>query len=312
MSIATVSRSLNGHGRVSEQTRQRVLEIAESLDFRPSRTARGLVTGRLGNIGVLLPDVANPFYSPILAAIADIAQDRDLGVFLADSREDPAAEEQLSPRLAEQVDALVLVSPRMPTAQINELAERRHTVLVNRLEDGVDGVAVNAAAGMRAAVAHLADLGHRTILYLDGPPASWSGAAKLAGIRQGADHSGVQVIVDGPHAPSYLGGREAADVVRHTDATAVIAYDDLIAWGLITRLQQDGVSVPGDLSVVGFDDVIAEGMLTPELTTVRSRGASLGSAATKMLLRRIDEPDYPVHHQRLSCELVVRDSTAPR
>ncbi|HLS26752.1 MAG TPA: LacI family DNA-binding transcriptional regulator [Beutenbergiaceae bacterium] len=312
VSIATVSRSLNGHGRVSEDTRQRVLQIAEALDFRPNRTARGLVTGRLGNIGVLLPDVANPFYSPILAAIADVAQDRDLGVFLADSREDPAAEEQLSRRLAEQVDAMVLVSPRMPTARIDDLAERRHTVLVNRLEDGVDGVAVDAAAGMRAAVAHLADQGHRSILYLDGPPASWSGAAKLAGIRAGAAQTGVQVAIDGPHAPSYLGGREAAEVVRHADASAVIAYDDLIAWGLITRLRQDGVVVPADISVVGFDDVISEGMLTPELTTVRSRGASLGAAATKMLLRRMGEPDYPVHHQRLSCELVVRDSTAPR
>ncbi|MGC0249468.1 LacI family DNA-binding transcriptional regulator [Pseudactinotalea sp. Z1748] len=312
VSIATVSRSLNGHGRVSSQTRERVLAIAESLDFRPNRTARGLVTGRLGNIGVLLPDVANPFYGPILVAIADIAQDRDLGVFLADSREDPRAEERLCRRLVEQVDGLVLVSTRMPSAKISAVAAQRDTVLVNRLVDGVDAVVVDAAEGMRAAVEHLAGLGHRRVLYLDGPAASWSGAAKLAGVREGARASGVELILDGPHPPSYLGGREAADVVRDAGVSAVLAYDDLIAWGVITRLHQLGVDVPGDVSVVGFDDAIAEGMLNPELTTVRSGGASMGATATEMLLRRMADSDYPVEHQRLSCELVVRHSTAPR
>src|SRR5699024_12551510 len=110
------------------------MAIAESLDFRPNRSARGLVTGRLGNIGVLLPDVANPFYSPILVAIADIAQGRDLGVFLADSREDPRAEEHLCRRLVEQVDGLVLVSPRLSAARIAGHAQVRPTILGNRSE----------------------------------------------------------------------------------------------------------------------------------------------------------------------------------
>lgn len=312
VSIATVSRSLNGHGRVSEETRKKVMAIAQSLDFRPNRSARGLVTGRLGNIGVLLPDVANPFYGPILVAIADIAQGRDLGVFLADSREDPRSEEHLWRRLVEQVDGLVLVSPRMSAADIAAVAQERPTVLVNRIEEAVDAVVVDAAEGMRMAMEHLADLGHRRVLYLDGPSASWSGASKLTGVRQGAARTGIEVTIDGPHPPSYLGGRDAAQVVRAAGISAVLAYDDLIAWGVITRLQQLGVEVPGQISVAGFDDAIAEGMLTPELTTVRSGGSSMGATATQMLLRRMSEPDYPVEHQRLRCELVVRESTAPR
>lgn len=312
VSIATVSRSLNGHGRVSSETRRRVLAIAESLDFRPNRSARGLVTGRLGNIGVLLPDVTNPFYGPILGGIADLAQDQDLGVFLADSREDPRAEEHLCRRLVEQVDGLVLVSPRMPAGRISAVTQDRATVLVNRIEEAMDAVVVDAAAGMDAAVTHLAGLGHQRVLYLDGPPASWSGAAKLTGVRAGATRAGIELVVHGPHAPSYLGGRDAADVVHRSGARAVLAYDDLIAWGLITRLQELGIQVPGAVSVAGFDDALAEGMLTPALTTVRPEGSSMGSSAADLLLRRMAEPHYPVEHQRLRCELVVRDSTAPR
>lgn len=310
VSIATVSRSLNGHGRVSAETRRRVLAVAASLDFRPNRSARGLVTGRLGNIGVLLPDVANPFYGPILVGIADIAQGRDLGVFLADSREDPQAEMELCRRLEEQVDGLLLVSARMPSDHVLDLARRRPTVLVNRIVDGVDAVAIDGGPGMCAVIEHLAAFGHRRVLYLDGPAASWSGASKLVGIREGAERTGLEVVIDGPHAPSYAAGREAADVVRRSGVTAVVAYDDLIAWGVITKLQQAGLDVPGDVSVVGFDDAIAEGMLSPELTTVRARGASLGASATDLLMRRMSDPDRVSEHRRLSCELVVRDSTA--
>lgn len=310
VSIATVSRSLNGRTRVSEETRDRVIEIANALDFRPNRTARGLVTGRLDNIGVLLPDVANPFYAPILVGIGNLARERDLGVFLADTREDVKVEVELCRRLAEQVDGLVLVSARMPEDWLRVIAAAHPTVLVNRVIHGIDAVAIDGSTGMAAMIEHLAGLGHRRILYLDGPPASWSGASKLVGVRAGAASTGAEVVEVGPHSPSYAAGRAAAPAVLDSGCTAVVAYDDLVAWGVVTRVRELGASVPGDLSVGGFDDAIAEGMLTPALTTVSAGAPSMGADAAELLLRRMKRPDLPAEHRLLRSELVVRASTA--
>src|SRR5690625_4241791 len=178
VSIATVSRSLNGQARVSETTRQRVLAVARALDFIPNRAARGLVTGRPGNVGGLVPDVANPSFGPIVAGIEEIAQARDMGVFLADSREDPDAELGLVRRLGQQADGVVLVASRLPDATLQEIATRTPTVLVNRVVPGLPAVAVDAHQGMRDLLTEVAGLGHRTVVYLDGPVRSWSGRAK--------------------------------------------------------------------------------------------------------------------------------------
>src|SRR5690625_1107854 len=132
VSIATVSRSLNGRSRVSEKTRARVLEVAAALEFHPNRAARGLVTGKLGNVGVLVPDLTNPFFAPILAGIEEVAQSRDMGVFVADTREDVDAEGRLITRLSQQVDGVVLVASRMDEVDLLDLRIKDKAVLVNR------------------------------------------------------------------------------------------------------------------------------------------------------------------------------------
>src|SRR5690625_3849152 len=153
VSIATVSRSLNGQTRVSEATRRKVLEVARALDFAPNRNARGLVTGRSGNLGVLVPDVTNPFFAPIVAGIEHVAQGRDMGVFLADSREAAQSEESLVRRLSQQVDGVVLVASRMPDDALVEFSKRGPRVLVKRVVPGradVAGDAHRATADQRA------------------------------------------------------------------------------------------------------------------------------------------------------------------
>ena len=310
VSIATVSRSLNGQARVSETTRQRVLAVARALDFIPNRAARGLVTGRLGNVGVLVPDVANPFFGPIVAGIEEIAQARDMGVFLADSREDPDAELGLVRRLGQQADGVVLVASRLPDATLQEIATRTPTVLVNRVVPGLPAVAVDAHQGRRDLLTEVAGLGHRTVAYLDGPVRSWSGRAKRAGLEDAAAGLGVELLVRGPYSPSYGAGRALAAEVLETDATAVVAFDDLIAWGLLTRAQELGVRVPQDLSVAGFDDALEEGMARPGLTTVSPQGASMGALAAQQLMGLLDGATEPAV-EMLACEVVVRGSTGP-
>ncbi|WP_324649398.1 LacI family DNA-binding transcriptional regulator [Georgenia sp. H159] len=309
VSIATVSRSLNGQTRVSEATRRRVLEVAQALEFTPNRAARGLVTGRLGNVGVLVPDVANPFFGPIVAGIEQVAQGRDMGVFLADSREDPDAEVHLVRRLGQQVDGVILVASRMPDESLLSLAERVPIVLVNRVVPGLPAVAVDARQGMADLLTELAERGHRTVTYLDGPSRSWSGRTKRAGLEDAAARHDVELRVLGPYAPSYAAGRASAQDVIDDGASAVVAFDDLIAWGLLTRAQELGVRVPEDLSIAGFDDAIEEGMVRPALTTVSPQGASMGSVAAQMLMRVLGGEAQPAV-EMLACEVLVRGSTA--
>ncbi len=310
VSIATVSRSLNGQSRVSEQTRSRVLEVARALDFMPNRAARGLVTGRLGNIGVLVPDVANPFFGPIVAGIEEVAQERDLGVFLADSREDVDTEVLLVRRLGQQVDGVVVVASRMPDATLVGLAERVPIVLVNRVVPGLPAVAVDARQGMFDLMSELAGLGHRAVTYLDGPVRSWSGREKRAGLQDAATRLGVELHVRGPYAPSFAAGRALTEEVLESGTRAVVAFDDLIAWGLVSRAQDLGVRVPEDLSVAGFDDAIEDGMVRPALTTVSPQGASMGSSAAQMLMRMLGG-EGPPEVEMLACEVIMRGSTAP-
>lgn len=311
VSIATVSRSLNGAARVNPETRRRVIETAESLNFRPNLAARGLATGKLGNVGVLLPDVSNPFFGPIVAGIAQVAQERRFGMFLADSREDPSVEPELVARLSQQVDGLILIASRLEDDDVRVFAQRRPTVLVNRLVDGVDGVAIDAAQGMDDLLTHLARMGHTSVLYLDGPAASRSGRAKRAGLTAAAERLGVDLRIAGPHAPTFAGGRAAAQKVVDSGRTAVIGFDDLIAWGLLTRVREMGIDVPGRLSIAGFDDSLDEGMVTPGLTTIAARSGSMGTIAAEMLERRLADVTLPPASELLRSTLVVRGSTGP-
>lgn len=312
VSIATVSRSLNGQARVSEQTRRRVLDIAHDLDFLPNRAARGLVTGRLGNVGVLVPDLTNPFYAPLVAGIEQVAQTLDMGVFLADSRERQLAEQTLIRRLNQQVDGLILMASRLPDEAVVSLTTALPTVLVNRAVPGISSVGVDARRGMAQILEHLAELGHSQVAYVDGPPTSSLGRSKLSGLTETAGELGVQLQVVGSYAPTFAAGRQAAQAVGDSEATAVVAFNDLLAWGLITRLSESGLRIPEDLSVAGFDDAIEEGMLRPALTTVSPQSGAVGRRAMHLLTQLISEgtDDGPAV-EYLSCIARFRESTAP-
>lgn len=311
VSIATVSRALNSGERVLPETVARVREVARELGYTPSRTARGLVTGRSANIGVILPDVTNPFFAPLLAAIESAAQDRDHGVLIGDSREDPAAELRIAQRMTSQADGVVLVSSRLPDDEIRALAARVPVVLANRRLDGLDSAVIDVAPGFTGAVEHLAALGHTRVLYLAGPAGSWSGQAKERALHDAARTTGVHLTTWGPHRPTFDGGRQVADDVLASGYRAVICYDDLMALGLLSRCADAGVDVPGDLSVVGCDDALPEGMARPALTTIEGRSDELGRLAAQLLLARMAAPEQDRRAETVPSRLVPRTSTGP-
>jgi DNA-binding LacI/PurR family transcriptional regulator len=306
VSVATVSRSYTAPHTVREVTRSRVLEVAATLGYRPNRAARGLITGVTGNIGVIVPDLGNPYFQGVLKGAQARAREADYAVFIADGQESAAEEETLIAAMSKQVDGIVLCSSRLAPATLAALEPAPAVVLLNRRVDGLSTVTVDSAGGIRQAIAHLGALGHERCAFLSGPRRSWSNQQRLRGLR-GAD---AEIVTIGPVAPQFEGGVDAAEQVLASAVTAVLAYNDLVAAGVMSRLAQLRVEVPSDVSVVGFDDIPLAAMLTPALTTVAAPTARAGAAAVDALLSRLDEPDAPSTVRRLPATLVVRGSTA--
>ena len=311
VSIATVSRCFNGGDRVLPQTLERVHAVARSLGYTPSRTARGLVTGRTANIGVILPDVTNPFFAPILAAVESAAESQDRGVFIGDSHEDPGAEQRIARRMASQADGILLVSSRLPDDAVRDLAARVPVVLTNRVVEGIDSAVIDVDPGLTAAVAHLAGLGHASVVYLGGPSGSWSDARKSAALAAAARATGTRLDVWGPHRPTFAAGRAVAERLVAESVGAVVCYDDLMAFGVLTRCAELGMDVPGDLSIVGCDDALDPGMARPALTTVAGPSAQMGRDAAELRLARMTTPPPDAARRVVRSRLVVRNSTGP-
>jgi len=306
--VSTVSRTFSAPHLVNPATRARVLDCAEQLGYRPNRAARALITGRTHNIGLIVADIANPFFPPLIKAAESHARGRDYHVFVADTNEDATVEEELVLALAKQVDGVLLCSPRMSNTQIERLSRDVPLVVVNRPVPGLPAVVMDVAQGARLAVEHLAELGHRHIALLGGPRGSWTNREIRRSATIAARAAGIELTVLGPNPPTEDGGWNQAEAVARTGATAVLAYNDLMAVGLIEGLEKVGLSVPTQVSVVGIDDTALSRRIRPMLTTVATPTAAAGRAAVDMLLAHGDDRRTTAL-VTLATELVVRDSS---
>jgi LacI family transcriptional regulator len=310
VSPSTVSRALANPDMVRTATRELVQRAADRLGYQPNRAARGLITGRTGNIGVIVPDLANPFFPHVLKGIQARARDAEYAVFLADSDEDPAAEVDLVRALSKQVDGLILCSPRMRDHDIADVASETVTVLVNRRVGRTPAITTDYADGMRQALAHLEALGHRHIAWVGGPRMSWSNRERVRGLRTSSAAADLVCTEMGHFPPTFAGGVAAADLVVASEATAVIAYNDLVALGILSRLTARGISVPERLSIVGIDDIPMSEMSHPALTTVGLPKEAAGRAAFDLMHSLLSQPDaLNAARRELPVQLIVRGST---
>ncbi|OYN85295.1 LacI family DNA-binding transcriptional regulator [Parenemella sanctibonifatiensis] len=316
VSPATVSRALANPSSESV-THHRVRRAAADLGYRPNRAAQRLIGGRTGLVAVLVADLANPFFAEVVKAIQSQARTLGNEVVVSDTDEQVGRELEALQSLASQVDGLILCAPRSEPADLEAL-QRAHPglgiVLVNRELEGWTSVSVDMASAMERVVANLVALGHRRIAYADGPAGSWAGARRREGLERAAAREGVEVLCLGAMPPTHDGGRQAADLVVASGATAVVAFDDLVGLGVVNRLRRHGIDVPGQVSVVGCDDIPLASVVDPALTTVAVPRAELGRSAMELLsglLERVDEDrPRPLPRQlRLSADLVVRAST---
>lgn len=314
--ISTVSRTFSAPHLVNPETRGRVLVAAEELGYRPNRAARALITGRTGNLGLIVADISNPYFPPMIKSAQARARQHDYGIFVADTDEDPQVEQELVETMAKQVDGVVLCSPRMANSAIQRLALDVSLVVINRVVSGVPSVVMDVARGARAAIDHLVGLGHQKLAYVAGPGGSWTNREIRRSALAAARAANVDLQVLGPTPPNQSGGLAAAATVASSGATAVLAYNEVIAVGVLAGLEELGVRVPDDVSVVGVDDTALSTLVRPALTTVATPTAAAGRAAVDLLMH-LDDPSgrrgepqrQPDAHLILQTTLTVRQST---
>ncbi len=319
---ATVSRALNARTRrqVSAETVARVEAAAQELGYVANAMARGLRTSSSMTIGVIIPDLTNPFFPPIIRGIENYLQPRGYTALLANTDGSPGTERAaLDLLLGRRVDGLIVASGdqlhKDALAAAHDAGVK--AVMVNRDAGAVPYPLVtgNDASGIAAAVAHLVELGHRRILHIAGPPELSTSGTRAQAFREAcASFKGVKgTVVEAPALTVEAGQRVLDRVLteRGLRPTAVVAGNDLIALGVIRSLRAHGLSCPGDVSVIGFNDIVFAQDFYPPLTTVRVPTLEMGAEAARLLLEAIEGDAQERISVRLPVSLIVRGSTGP-
>ena len=315
--VATASRSLDSRRQhmVSEPTRQRVLDAALLLDYRPDVAAAALRSGRSRLCGILVPGLSNPVYAPIIAGAAERLDAAGIGCMVGDT----GFLRERSPMLvralvARRVDGLLLTSAFDDHDLGADLATERQIplVLINRTLPGLVAVRPDNLASMGMAVDHLVGLGHRHIGYLGGHLSSVQRNDRRDAFDDAMVRHGLQAVVP-PHQTGFerhdglAGALRLLAVAPHT--TAIVCGNDLIAVGVYDAARQTGRRVPQDLSVTGHNDVPFMDMIDPPLTTMRVDYQELGRRAAALLLRRM--AGEPITEVVIPATMMLRASTAP-
>ena len=318
---ATASRALNPETRllVSEDTARRVTAAAARLGYRPNPVARSLRTRRSHTVGVLIPDLNNPLFPPIVRGLEDKLAAAGYVALIGNTDADAGRERLIFEQMrARHVDGFVLATVTLHDRLLAEAAAADvPVVLMNRLSQDYSfpSVSVDNEQGARMAVTHLARLGHTRIAHIAGPQEASTGVNRLRGFRDGMAAHQLEVSEDLiVYASRYSveeGSRCCRDLLaRHGGCTAVAAANDMLAIGCYAALDEAALQCPDDISVIGFNDMPFIDRLRPPLTTVRFPHYQLGTEAAQLLLERIGERESPVKIMYLAPELVVRGSTA--
>lgn len=321
VSLATASRVLNGSSRVvGSSLRERVLTSAAELSYEANAAAQAIVRGHLDVVGVVVPDIVDPYFSTIAAGIMARADEAGLMVALSSTSRRPELEAEYAAAIRRQTArALVVVGSRTTDRARQERlrveleqfeARGGRVALVSQGRLPFDTVALENRAGARALADALVDLGHRRFAVLAGPLSLVTSADRLSGFRQGLAARGVALDAANVVIDDFTrdGGYDAMGrlLSEGTDATCVFAVNDVMAVGAMSAARDAGVSVPDDLAVAGFDDVGMLRDVAPRLTTVRVDLHRLGREAMEMVLKpRAVKPRL----MRVKCEVVVREST---
>ncbi len=319
---ATASRALNPTTRalVNADTARKVMKAAESLGYQPNPIARSLKTSKSNTIGVVIPDLTNPLFPPIIRGIEDVLTEAAYSAWLVNTDNDPERERvHIESLRSRQVEGLILATARLQHPLLDVLhAQGVRMVLINRRTSSSDIPFVSAddAEGIALAVRHLAELGHRHIAHLAGPQSTSTGVARRTAFRHAVRDADLdddaQLIVDCSSWTEAAGAKGMHQLLDSgAGVTAVVAGNDLIALGCYDVLAERGVRCPEDVSVVGFNNMPYLDKLRVPMTTVSVPHYAIGVEAARMLLNTINQPDQHPRSVLLPPSLIVRASTGP-
>jgi LacI family transcriptional regulator len=319
VSVNTVSRALAGKPDVSPETRAKVLEVAQELDYRPNRLARGLRSNKTEIIGVIVGDIANPFFSTVVQGMGKRAKDLGYGLILQDTGEDYENEEEAVRIMQyEQVDGILLTPAQTDNRSVKMLQELGiQFVLVARYFADIDTdfVVADDAQGGYLATAHLIERGHKRVAFVNGPSYNSSAKERLEGYTRALREHGIApdpnlirtcalTMEDG-----YACAREILAQAR-LRPTAFFAFSDFVALGIMQALKEEGIKVPRDMAVVGYDDIAFASCLEVPLTTVRMPKREMGEKALEILVEKLGKKEATEPYRvKMPVELVVRESS---
>jgi DNA-binding LacI/PurR family transcriptional regulator len=311
---STVSRAYSRPGRVHADTVQKVFQAAKRLGYRSARLDGAQPGHRAVHeaVGLVVADVTNPFYGEIIKGAYQAARDAGYLLILSHTDESPLVERQTIERELDNVDGVVIASSRMTDAALRMIAKQKPVVLLNRIIPEANCVVNDNERGIRRAAEHLGSLGHDRIHYVAGPENSWSDGVRWRALREAAMELMLDVRRIGPNGPTVLAGLSAAREVARLDATAVLAYNDALAIGVVKGLRKLGIAVPDEVSVVGFDNIVFDDLVEPALTTVAAPLYRMGLTGVQNCIALSQGARPGGEPLVLPVRLVVRQSTARR
>jgi len=317
----TASRALNPltQDQVSRETSRRVARAAERLGYVPNATARGLRTARTYIVAMIVPDITNPLFPPMVRAAEQVLSRAGYTLVLTDTDNDAATERRQVEQLrARGADGFIIATARWDDPLLGELAVPAVLINRNTASAHLPYVGADERTGVTLAVDHLVGLGHRRIAYLAGPQDTSTGRERAAAFRQALPAHGLPTArgqVRPCTAYTEVAGATAARALLTATRgyTAILAGNDLIALGVLSELARAGIACPSEVSVIGFNDLPMVDKLSPPLTTVRLPLADMGRLAAQILLGELDgaEPNGRATQSLLGVELAVRGSTGP-
>jgi len=311
VAASTVSRALTRPERVNRVTRARIQAAAAELHYVPNSQARALTSGRTETIAVLVSDFTNPFYFGLIRGAQQQLKAAGFAMLLIDTEDSGQVETNILHKLYRSIDGAILAASRLSDRELVAVAGELPIVTLNRNVSAVQSVVIDTPAGIGQAAEHLISLGHRDIVYAAGPERSWANEARWRAMKAALHRHGLPAQRIGPFPAAQLSGSAAADSLLNTGATACIAFNDLLAIGMLTRLRERKVRVPGQISIVGCDDIFGADFCHPPLTTLTAPIEQAGRACVAMLLSRLVAGAARVSRQSmlLPTHLTVRSST---
>ena len=315
VSIPTVSQVMRGTGRISDQTRQKVLKAAKELHYVPDSRAASIRSGESREIGFVINQLPNPFNAEVVSGVVELLEAEGYLVSILDTRDNAERQSRQLETFIRNGRGGLLWVPAMETPKETfDLLRAHRTPTVTFLRPAhkdFDHVGIRNAEATATATEYLADLSHRHIAYLGGTDMTFVRKERIAGYKQSLADRGMGEGVVWSSEDNKRAGMDALHALRraHPDVTAVVCNGDMVALGACLALIRSGLQPGHDVSVVGFDDIDDAAVATPSLTTMAVSPGKMGRKLAQVLLERIRDPDMPVSFSEISAELVVRETT---